>query len=232
MIVAPQALPASLLVEAEDFLAMVQGVDPASFVPLGDFSEIKDGAQVEMDSQQWCAALLQEAWGPWVDGADVERAVRPGDDSAHDLLRQCWSSDEDLKLETVESAQFLLLRAKEGSEPVLGANDNDTSLRVDAFVDRVLRRSGEFTDAFGQSTPYRLELHYHPPLADGSRFSSAPEADAVVLPHWTGRLDGGVEGGLPFFILHKKHVSGDGKMLFLAGRGWFDGSSWATYGPR
>ena len=71
MIADAQALPAPLLAEAEDFLAMVQGVNPADFAPLQDFADLGDGPRVEMDSQQWCASLLQEACSPWVDGAAV-----------------------------------------------------------------------------------------------------------------------------------------------------------------
>lgn len=213
------------------FLEAVDRVPAADFTRLGGLDELDDGAAVERDSRAFCARFLRPEASPWNDALEVKRYAHRSSGPTIDLLWHAYASaDDELDLGVIEGAKQLLVRVHPRTLPLLGATDEATAENVDAIAELVLTTAGQYDDPFGQSLPYDWELQYRPPIRDGSRFSSAPAEDPYGLSSWATRLDAGIHVGSLFFLLHKVRVSGDGRIVSLDDRGWFDGSCWEPYG--
>lgn len=221
-------LPLDGLGPMEQFLEQLALAEAAGFAPLASFDELSDGGGVSLDSRTWCGLFLGSEANPWRPDVEPERHVHRASDAAADLLLTRCPVDEELELEVIESVEFLLLRLV-GTPAVPGASEAETDATIESLADRVLARSGSGTLSSGQAEPYRWEFSYHPPLADGTRFSSAPDEWPVTLPGWWSRVDGALDGGRLLFFGHKKRASGDGRMVFLDASAWFDGTCWDPY---
>lgn len=46
------------------------------------------------------------------------------------------------------------------------------------------------------------------------------------MPSWASRLDGGIRAGHLYFFCFKRRQSGDGSLILLNSRHWFDGQAW------
>ena len=221
-------LPVDGLGLFEQFVEDLARAEANGFTPLASFDDLGDGPGVRHDSEVWCDRFLTPEANPWRDGADTERSVHPSTDDLDDMLLTRCALDEELAIEVVESIEFILVRLQP-LVPVLGASASQTDAAVEQLADKVLLRAGSGSTATGEEESYRWDFHYFPPLDDGTRFSSAPDAFPMNLPGWWSRLDGGIESGQLVFFGPKKRTSGDGRMVFLNGRAWFDGSCWDPY---
>ncbi len=229
MIIEEEELPEGLFTGVEKILQMARSLETVQIPLLENFSDLPDGDRVKRDSQTWSTGLFQEKYHPWIEGIRVDRRIRHADGDVDDLLIHRWKPVPGLQLELVESSTLLMVRpGPETPEQDLETGEY-TAATIDTLADRILRRSGEYDGAFGDLHRYQWDFHYFPPMREGSRFSTAPGTDPEMLAHWTDRLDGGIESGKPFFVAYKKHVSGDGRLIFLSGKGWFDGSDWNPY---
>jgi hypothetical protein len=209
------------------YVDLVERVASSAWAVLGSWGELADGGAVEADSKAWCERLLHAPFDPHR-GAKATRTVHRATDATFDLVRFSLLA-EGLAVEITESVKFVLVRIAPDAGFDAGADEAASAAAIAQLADRVLVTRGEAIDASGEAVPYAWDLLYEPPLADGTRMSSAPEADPMALPIWSARLDGGLARGVPFFLAHKLHASGDGRVIMLSGRHWFDGKCWEPY---
>ncbi|MBI4703942.1 MAG: hypothetical protein HY744_22770 [Deltaproteobacteria bacterium] len=225
MIKTNQQLPSGPLETVARYLALVDAAAPDGFVPLASFADLEDGAAVERDSQLWAGRFFRPEASPWRDGLAVTRAAHRARSTTQDLLRHGYRLEE-LQIAVFESAAFVLVRI---AGPLPGAGDDATAAAIARLADRVLARSGAYDDVFGQRVPYEWRFQYQAPLGEGARLSTAPDADPMVLSSWAARVDGGIHRGELFLLGYKARASGDGRLVFLDGRHWFDGKCWEPY---
>jgi hypothetical protein len=226
----PQPLPEPHLYPFTEALAMAEAAK-SSLALLTGFDLLADGAGVELDSHTWAENFFQPAASPWFEGCKAERLFAKGGAAHHDVLVHRYTLGDDLQIDVTESVKSLLVRVGLLSGDLLEGGDTTAAGRIAALADRVLLRAGE-ADFLGESRPYRWVFQYQPPLAEGSRFSTAPDLFSPMFQTWADRVDGGIDRGQVVFFCTKHRSSGDGQMVSLRGRGWFDGSCWDPYEDR
>jgi hypothetical protein len=212
----------------DGYLAVVDRVPAGGFTELRSFDELPDGAGVERDSRTWAKRFFRPAASPYADGADVKRYAHRAVEGTFDLLWHMVTVEDELDVAVIESVKFVLVRVHPRSGPVLSPDEAATATAIAALADRVLAMTGTAPGPFGGAQPYRWTFQYQQPLGDGARFSTAPDADPPVLASFTERLDGGIHHGHLFFLGHKVR-SGDGRIVSLDARHWFDGQCWRPY---
>jgi hypothetical protein len=211
-----------------DYVAMAVGLGASAFMELPSFEGLQAGAAVEQDSRRWAERFLRPAVSPYGPASNVRRSVHYASGTSFDLVRhELYVGD--LGLEITESVRFVLVRVLLPPATWLERSEAEASEAVDTLAEQILVTPGTAPDLFGQANDYRWSLLYEPPIRDGARFTTAPAADPAVLRSYADRLDGGVEGGTLFFLGFKAHASGDGRLIFLNGKRWFDGKCWEPY---
>jgi hypothetical protein len=217
------------------YAALLERVKPNSWQPFSSFRNFPDGERVENDSRQWADRLFRPNTNPYR-VTPVQRSVHHATKDTFDLLRHAYRvkvKDRWLGLEVFESVEFVLVRVVpergllSGAEAALASDIGD-------LANSVLRMEGSVVGPTGQDEPYVWSFQYERPLGEGSRFSTAPAAEPLMLHTFASRLDGGIRRGVLFFLAHKIHPRSGGRLIVLDGFNWFDGKCWEPYenGPR
>jgi hypothetical protein len=207
---------------------MVDGIAPAAFFELTGFDPFGDGIAVEQDSRDWAERFFQPAASPYRSEPKVKHGFTFASGDNYDLLRHELRVG-DLELVVTESVRFVLVSVRAPNLPALGSNDDALAKAIADLGEQVLRMKGTAFTPFGQSQKYQWTLQYEAPLRDGSRFTTAPQAEPAILQSHAERLDGGIGRGSPFFLGYKARGSGDGRLVVLDGKHWFDGKCWKPY---
>jgi hypothetical protein len=231
MIKTSQPFPPGSFETTETYVGMVASLGPGAFVELTGFDALADGAAVEQDSRRWAARFFRAEASPYREQPAAKHSVHGASADCFDLIRHELRVGE-LGLEITESVRFVLASVRAPNLPPLGANDNASAQAIADVAEQILVMAGTHHDPFGQPAKYQWILQYEPPLRDGSRFTTAPGAEPSLLQSHAERLDGGIHGGVPFFLGYKARGSGDGQLVFLDGRHWFDGKCWEPYERR
>jgi hypothetical protein len=228
MIKTSHPFPPGAFEATEKVLAMVDPLDPAAFVDLARFDALADGAAVEQDSRSWAARFFRAGADPYDATPAPKRTVHHATADSADLLRHELRLGE-LGLAITESVRWVLVSLHAPDLPQLGADDNALAQAIADLAEQILHTAATCTDPFGQVAKYQWTLQYEAPLREGARFSTAPLAEPRLLRSYSERLDGGLQHGRPFFLGHKARPSGDGRLVFLDARHWFDGQCWEPY---
>jgi hypothetical protein len=228
MIKTSQPFPAGAFEATDKVLAMLARLAPDAFVELPRFDELRDGAAVEQDSRTWAARFFRAGANPYEATPAPRRTAHVASADSADLLRHELGLGE-LGLTITESVRWVLVSIHAPNLPELGANDHATAQAIADLGEQVLLMAGTHRDPFGQVANYQWTLQYQAPLREGSRFTTIPLAEPRLLRSYAERLDGGIERGLPFFLGYKARPSGDGRLVFLDARHWFDGECWEPY---
>jgi hypothetical protein len=189
-------------------LAMVHAaldVPAADFVPLAGSRALPD--MLRADSEMWCQRFFTPAADPHL-VAQVALTARaaPG---AVDLLRHEYAVGQ-FHVVAVESRSFTVVQVT----PATGRFDALSEDARKAFVQRAAEAILNLRDA-----QHGWTLPVPPRLAEGVRFSTRPDQEPLFMGSWTERLDGGVLGGNPYFLLFKKV----GQIVgFYSDEHWFD----------
>jgi hypothetical protein len=93
----------------------------------------------------------------------------------------------------------------------------------------LLATRGTFIGKNMLEQPYFWRFLFAGPIAEGSVFTTNPDADVNWLWSWADRADGGVRRGRLYFVLYKHREATDGKIVFLNMAHWFDGKCWEPY---
>jgi hypothetical protein len=212
------------------YTALVDRVKPASWRPFSSFRQFLDAERVEHDSRQWAERLFRPNTSPYR-VTPVQRTVHHATDDTFDLLRHAYRvkvKDRVLGLEVLESVEFVLVRvAPEGG--LVSGGEAALASDIADIANSVLRMEGSAVGPMGEDEPYVWSFQYERPLGEGSRFSTAPAAEPLMLRTFAGRLDGGIRGGVPFFLAYKIHPRSGGRLIALNGFHWFDGKCWEPY---
>jgi hypothetical protein len=228
MIKTSQPFPPGAFEATDKVLALVDPLGPAAFVELPRFDVLDDGATVEQDSRTWASRFLRAGANPYDATPAPKRTVHHALANSADLIRHELRLGE-LGLTITESVRWVLVSVQPPNLPPLGVDDNATAQAITDLAEEILLMAGTVADPFGQVAKYQWTLQYEAPLHDGSRFSTAPLAEPRLLRSYAERLDAGLLRGVPFFIGHKARPSGDGRLVFLDARHWFDGKCWEPY---
>lgn len=170
---------------------------------------------------------------PYREGTTVQRFVHHATPDTCDLLRHVYTF-ENITMEVTENVAFVLIRLRPLAGKILKGNAEASAGSIAGLARRILNFSGQYMDASGQSHAYQLTFKYKPPLEEGSWFTTNHDALPVpgVLRSYVERVDGGLANGRLFFLGYKTQLSGDGRLIFLSDRHWFDGKCWEPYGRR
>jgi hypothetical protein len=217
-------------------IALVDSGQADGFAEFPGFDTLQDGVAVERDSKKWLGLFLRPEANPYENDFLVYRYVHQATPQTYDFLWHAFNIgyrfdeiDDFLQVVVVESVEFILIRVTPVNIPVIQATLEDTERFIDTAAQYLLPLSGTFNDSFGQKNAYQWTFQYAPPLDEGVLFTTDPIADPYMLSSWTKRVDGGIHNGALFFLGYKVRTSGDGNIISLSGRHWFDGSCWKPY---
>lgn len=217
-----------------EYVSLVDNVPSNGFVKLTSFDALEDGLRVEANSRRWAERFFRYEASPYREGVAVLRFVHHGTSRTYDLLRHVYTY-KNVAVEVTESVQVVLIRLHPVDDgEILRENDEASAGSIAGLTRRILALSGRYVDQFGQTHTYQWAFRYKPPLGEGSCFTTNPDVLPVpgLLRSWAERVDGGIAKGKLFFLGYKNHLSGDGRLIFLSGRHWFDGRCWEPYVKR
>jgi hypothetical protein len=196
-------------------------VHAALDVPAADFVPVNGpGAlppNLRADSEMWCQRFFAPAADPHLVGK-VALAARAAS-GAPDLLRHEYAV-AGFNVVAVESRSFTMIRVS----PATGRFD---ALADDAKKAFVLRAAEALVNLRDPQHSWTLPVPDR--LPEGVRFSTHPDQDLMVMPSWTARMDGGVLGGNPYFLLFKKV---DQILGFYNDEQWFEDDAFRARASR
>ena len=201
-----------------------------------DIPAMKDGASVEVDSQDWAGKFLRPKASPWRRFVRIERAYRAADDKlgadaiVHHYRLQGSEPSYDLGLAVYETSGELYVIVEDGADDLLALEPEKRVDRLDGIAGKLLNMEGTWFDVLG-SVPYHWELLFTGDVRQGMTFTSAPGVSYVTLTSWAKRIDGGIAPFGLYFMLHKARYS-SGMMIELDQAHWFDGLSWKRIDDR
>lgn len=175
------------------FLSMVHAaldVSGADFVPVDGLRALP--RRLRADSKMWCERFFVPAADPHLVAktALAARAVS----GTPDLLRHEYAVGG-FHVVAVESRSFTVVQVT----PTTGRFDALSDDAKKAFVERAAEALINLRDP-----QHSWTLPVPDRLPEGVRFSTNPEEDLLLMGGWTERMDGGVLGGKPYFLLFKK----------------------------
>ena len=206
----------------------IDRLEAVAFTPLDDFSQLRDGARVKMDSQRSCAERLLPSVNPYGAPLPVRRSVHHATSDLPDVLRQDYSLDK-LRLTLFETVEFLLIRVEQSEPDLMQATPPARSALVKRLASEILIEKGTYYTPTGVLQPYDLRLPVPASLTEGSYFSTNPTREPHTLRSAIDRVDGGVRGGKLYFLYFKARGGGSGRVIFLNPQHWFDGDCWKPY---
>ncbi len=166
-------------------------------------------SHVRGDSLYWSDRFFVPRAHPFHQTGELQISAQPAKKTTPDLVRYQYRVDK-LELTVVESSNFTFVwvagsgvaEEPEASRPALVA-------RVAASI--LNTKNGEHDWVFGSMEPRGKDLC----------FSTNPQLDAWDLRSWQDRADGGIHGGLLYFLLFKKNAE---RVGYHRGEHWFDDS--------
>jgi hypothetical protein len=180
-------------------------VPAVDFVPVTSLRGLPD--LLRADSEMWCQRFFAPAADPHL-VAKVALAARAAS-GAPDLLRHEYAVGH-FHIVAVESRSFTVVQVT----PATGRFDALSEDAKKAFVQRAAEAILNLRDA-----EHSWTLPVPDRLPEGVRFSTQPNQEPLFMGSWTERMDGGVLGGNPYFLLFKKV----GQIVgFYSDEHWFD----------
>jgi len=212
-------------------VAMIAQSRSAAFIPLppgarfADVTAMTDGERVELDSRQWAETFFVKGASPWRPYSRRGRSFLAASGGGPvDVLRHEYQVDK-WALRVYETAEGIFVSV-EGL--VLAALPEGRRQQVTDVADELFKMAGTRSGRAGR-TPYRWVFQLDGnDVTEGATFSSAPEVSVAFMESWADRIDGGINGGNLYFLLWKRHESGDGRWIRLNEAHWFDGSCWTS----
>ena len=187
----------------------------ADFVPVADLRALP--GQLRADSRMWCRRFFAPAADPHL-VAKVTLAARAASGTP-DLLRHEYTVGE-FRVAAVESRSFTVVRVTPTTARFDGLSDDAKK----AFVQRAAEALVNLRDA-----QHSWTLPVPDRLPEGVRFSTNPDQELLFMGSWTERMDGGVRGGNPYFLLFKKV----GQIVgFYNNEEWFDDDAFRARASR
>jgi hypothetical protein len=180
-------------------------VPAADFVPVAGPRALPDDLRV--DSRMWCRRFFAPVGDPHL-VAKAALAARTAS-GAPDLLRHEYAM-EGFHVIAVESRSFTVVQIS----PTTGRFDALAEDAKKAFVQRAAETLLNLRDS-----QHSWTVPVPDRLPEGVRFSTNPDQDLLLMFNWTSRMDGGVLGGKPYFLLFKKV---DQIVGFYSDEHWFD----------
>jgi hypothetical protein len=177
----------------------------ADFVPVNGLAALPENLRA--DSEMWCQRFFAPAADPHL-VAKVALAARAASGTP-DLLRHEYAVGE-FHVVAIESRSFTVIRVS--ATP--GRFDALADDAKKAFVQRAAESLLNLRDP-----QHSWTLPVPDRLPEGVRFSTNPDQDLWQMASWTARLDGGVLGGSPYFLLFKKV---DQILGFYSDEHWFE----------
>jgi hypothetical protein len=162
----------------------------ADFVPVADLRALP--GPLRADSRMWCRRFFAPAADPHL-VAKVALAAR-AKSGTPDLLRHEYAVGG-FHVAAVESRSFTVVWVA----PTTGRFDVLSDDAKKTFVQRAAEALINLRDA-----EHSWTLPVPDRLSEGVRFSTNPDKELLFMGRWTERMDGGVRGGNPYFLLFKK----------------------------
>lgn len=198
----------------EGWLASVERVRPHEFDLISDDASIPPGALA--DSCMWCERVLSPTVSPYCEGVQARRSVHRAGRATADLLRHDYAA-AGLRLTITESRNFLLIEVARESVDVLSLPEEARATAIRRVARRLFCPSATGAATSRTCLPPRLRLPAR--IDEGTVFNSNPRADPRLLGDSAERVDGGVRGGVLYFICYKREPH---RVGFVNARQWFE----------
>jgi hypothetical protein len=212
----------------QQWLGLVWRLGLNDYTPLDDLTTLPDGARVAQDSRSWAGQFLTSAANPYEGRRTVRRTVHRATADTFDTLRHEYEA-LGKRLVMEETVNFLLLTVDSPPADLQATNERTKQEEIQGLAALVLRMSGTRVAENLQPAPYQWVLRFPTPIAEGARFSSAPEQDLRRMWSWASRVDGGIHRGRVYFLAFKKRESTSGRNITPDGQHWFDGKCWDVF---
>jgi len=165
-------------------------VPAAALVPVDGLRALP--GRLRADSEMWCQRFFAPAADPHL-VAKVALTARAAS-GAPDLLRHEYAVGG-FHVVAVESRSFTVVQVT----PATGRFDALSDDARKAFVQRAAEALLNLRDP-----QHSWTLPVPDRLPEGVRFSTNPDQNLLLMGSWTERMDGGVLGEKPYFLLFKK----------------------------
>lgn len=214
--------PNSGVEETDDLIgAWLNMIDRAAgaWLPRPDLNALPDGAAVKQDSEKWCGIFFKPEANPHEANPAAALMIHHATADTADIIRYDYGSAA-RRLRLYETVDFALLSIEQGGVDVLKLSQEKRPPAIAAIAGGLLNKPAPgaiWSFAFPQS------------IEDGFRFSTDASQEPQAMPSWASRVDGGIHAGHLYFVCFKRRQSGDGRLILLNSRHWFDGQAWAPY---
>ena len=212
----------SAVEETDDLIgAWLNMIDRAgsAWLPQADFTALADGAAVKQDSEKWCGIFFKPEANPHEAHPAAALMIHHATADTADIIRYDYGPAAK-RLRLYETLDFVLLSMEQGGVEVLKLSQEKRPPAIAVIAQSLLNQPAPQT---------AWSFAFPPSIENGSRFSTDASQEPQMMPSWASRVDGGIHAGHLYFVCFKRRQSGDGRLIFLNNRHWFDGQAWAPY---